>query len=115
MLGAVLLCAGEHFALWSSLGQQVYLLNTRFGKSHVRLLTDGKKKEFLCGKFEKGVGILLSAQGVNMHMRAEELSECLSVKELVSEERLEKRLREIGVEASRRGGEYVSTMLVMTC
>jgi len=115
LTGAVLLCVGEYFALWSSIGQPVYLLNTRFGRSHIRLLTDGKQEQFLCGKLQNGVGIFVPSSGVSQQMRAEELAECLAVKALTGEERLEKRLRELGEKAATRGAEQVSTMLVVTC
>ena len=113
--GAVLCCVGEYFALWSSVGQQVFLLNTRFGRPNARLLTDSQREQFLCGRLQTGVGILLPASGVSQQMRTEELAECLAVKTLGDEIRLEKRLREIGGEAARRGAERVSSMLVMTC
>lgn len=115
LTGAALLCVGEYFALWSSLGQPVYLLNTSFGRSHIRLLIDGQNDQFLCGKFQKGVGILVPAKDLSLQMKAEELAECLKVKDIQDEERVEKRLREIGMEAAKRGAEHVSTMLVMTC
>lgn len=115
LTGAAILCVGEYFALWSSLGQQVYLLNTSFGRSHIRLLTDGQNEQFLCGKFQKGVGIWVQAKDLCLQMKTEELAQCLKVKDIRDEERLEKRLREIGMEAAKRGAEHVSTMLVMTC
>ena len=113
--GAVLICAGEYFALWSSPGQQVFLHNTRFGRPNVRLLTDGKQEQFLCGKLQKGVGILVPAFKVGQQIGKAELAECLAVKTLTDEKRLEKRLREIGEEAARRGAEQVSSLLVVTC
>ena len=115
LTGAALLCVGEYFALWSSLGQPVYLLNTSFGRSHIRLLIVGQNDQFLCGKFQKGVGILVPEKDLSLQMKAEELAECLKVKDIQDEERVEKRLREIGMEAAKRGAEHVSTMLVMTC
>ena len=115
LTGAAILCVGEYFALWSSHGQQVYLLNTGFGRSRIRLLARGQGEQFLCGRLQKGVGILVPAEGIGLRLGSEELAQCLKVKELHDEERLEKRLREIGIEAARRGAEHVSTMLVMTC
>lgn len=115
LTGAAILCVGEYFALWSSLGQPVYLLNTSFGRSHIRMLTDGQNEQFLCGKFQKGVGVWIPTKDLCLQMTIEELAQCLKVKNIRDEERLEKRLREIGMEAAKRGAEHVSTMLVMTC
>lgn len=115
LTGAAILCVGEYFALWSSFGQPVYLLNTSFGRAHICLLTDGQNEQFLCGKFQKEVGIWVPAKDLSLQMKAEELAQCLKVKNIHDEERLEKRLREIGTEAAKRGAEYVSSMLVMTC
>ena len=115
LTGAVLLCVGEIFALWSSPGQQIYILNIRFERSQIRLLADGKKENILCGKIQKGVGIFIPTSGMSLQMKAEELKECLAVKILTDEERIEKRLREIGAEAVKRGAEYASSMLVVTC
>ena len=113
--GAVLLCVGEYFALWSSLRQQVFLHNTRFGRPNVRPLTEGKEEQFICGKLQKGVGILVPAFKVGQQIGTAELAECLALKTLTDEKRLEKRLREIGEEAARRGAEQVSSLLVVTC
>lgn len=115
LTGAVILCVGEYFALWSSLGQPVYLLNTSFGRSHIRMLTDGQNEQFLCGKFQKGVGVWIPTKDLCLQMKTEELVGCLKVKDIHDEGKLGKRLREIGTEAVKRGAEHVSTMLVLTC
>lgn len=115
LTGSVLLCVGEYFAIWNSLGQQVFLHNTRFGRPNVRLLAEGQQEQFLCGKLQKGVGILVPAFKVGQQIGTAELAECLALKTLTDEKRLEKRLREIGEEAAKRGAEQVSSLLVVTC
>ena len=89
LTGAVLFCAGEYFALWGSLGQQVILHNTRFGRPNVRLLAEGQQEQFLCGKLQKGVGILVPAFKVGQQIGTAELAECLALKTLTDEKRLE--------------------------
>lgn len=115
---SVLLCAGDSFFLWRKGTQKIWLLNTRFGKPHSRMLLAEDEQgdgEMLSGEFESGVGILLATHGFGEGIVDEQLNACLAVKELDKENKIEKRLKELGEESERKGKKHVAAVLVVTC
>lgn len=99
------LCVEHEFLLFQGGQATAYVINTRFGRSHIRPigqtgeqdnLREGAEWKVLRGRLEKGVGILLANQGFLQGISMQQLQEVLVVQELRTEEQLERRLRELG-------------------
>ena len=114
----VLLCVGNFFFLWGRGRQKAWILNARFGKSCGHLLLGEKERkrgELLHGEVEKGVGILLTTGEFGEFVSEEQLVECLAVKTLDKESKVEKHLKELGDENVRKGKKHGTAVLVVTC
>lgn len=113
----MVLCIGECFLVWGMGGQRLWLLNTRFGKPHFRCLlheeTEGDSN-VLSGILEPGVGLLSANMSLFAGVSKEQILDCLAVKKLDGELRLQKRLQELGEEAAGKGKEHPAAVLVVT-
>lgn len=130
---SVILCVGSYFVLWNRGRHQVCLLNTRFGRPRLRCLAgDGETafpdsglqgpgeipavlEECLAGELQESVGILLGTEDLYETISPQELASCLVIGELNCQDRVDRRLKELGEEAYRRGGEHTGAMLIVTC
>lgn len=109
---ALLVCMGEYFVLWGRGAGTVYLLNYRLGKPHVRVLPEAAAGNILCGEFRKHTGILLATADFCNAVPSEKIAECLDMKELACEERVQRHIKELGDLAVRKGGQHVECVLV---
>lgn len=112
---SVVICVGKYFALWNCGEQQIILLNTRFGRPNVRSIGKAGEETLVCGEAEGEVGILLGSADFCQKVSRLQMAGCLAVEELQHEERIQKRLKELGEEALRKGGKHVAAMLVKLC
>lgn len=114
----VLLCVGNLFFLWGKGQQRIWLLNTRFGRPHHRCLLDAgmvEDGEIVSGSLECGVGILAADESFLRKLTGEQIVNCLMLKELNQETKLQKRLKELGEAAARKGEKHLGAMLIVTC
>lgn len=128
-----LLSMGERFLLFNRGEQNAYLLNRRFERVHCRCLTGqekpgmgenlqeaeqkpgiGESLQLLSGEMETGIGLLLATEDFSRKLSRNQLEECLSVKEMERTENVKGRLRELGEEAARKGGQHMGTVLLLT-
>lgn len=123
----VLLCVGRSFVFWRK-GISVWLLNCRFGRNHYRSLFGGNTVqrgmrnigersggESITGILEPGIGILAATEDFFNNLTGEQIANCLAVKELNQEIKLQKRLGELSQEAKRKGAKHPTAMLIVTC
>lgn len=108
------LCVEHEFLLYQGGQATAYVINTRFGRSHIRPIGQTREQDnlrasverrVLRGRLEKGVGILLANQSFLKGITLQQLQEVLVVQELRTEEQLERRLRELGRYGARLGEE----------
>ena len=111
----VLFGAQECFWIWSQGAQKVYLLNSRFGRPHAKCIVGEEEVCVWSGELQQGVGILVATEDFCSRISQEQLQECLAVTELDSEERVQKRMDELGRKACQLGGQHVAAMLAVTC
>lgn len=97
-------CVGESFLLFYRGRQRIWLINTSFGRAYTDRI--GADSEVFCveeGILEPDVGLLM-AVGRGCFSDVERMmGEGLSVREVLTEEQMEKHLRELLEEAARRG------------
>lgn len=101
---AGLLCVGERFFLFYRGRQRIWLINTSFGRAHTDRI--GKDSETLCveeGILEPDVGLLLAVGKEGFLIEERMMGEGLFVREVLTEEQMERHLRELAEEAVRRG------------
>lgn len=113
----ILLGVGGRFLLFCRGAQKAYLLNRRFEHVHCKCLTEQEKREdlqIISGEMECGIGLLLATEDFVERVTAQQLKECLSVKELARTANRKGRLRELGEEAARQGGRHMGAILLLT-
>lgn len=98
----LLLAAGQNLLLMGG-GQQVYLINTSYGRGHAELLQPDFR-----GILEAGAGILLATPAFAENLRLDRLGKALCPGELKEEAQMERRLRELAEQAlqeAEQGGD----------
>lgn len=110
-----ILCVEDSFCLFYRGPQRIYLANTCFGRPHIKRLdrADGRLT-MERGNMQPELGLLFATESFCETLTEQALREVLSVKETDREERLERRLRELGEEAARRGGRDLAAVFVRT-
>ena len=119
---AGILCADHQFVLWKRGNFEIDLLCTRFGRPLAKKILQENQEDSLLvlnGVLEEGVGLLIMNSRMYEHYTDRELQECLNVKDLCGEERMQKRLKELGEEAKEKakekGGQQPAALLVVSC
>lgn len=98
----LLLAIGGNLLLMGG-GQQVYLINTSYGRGHAELLQPDFR-----GILEAGAGILLATPAFAENLRLDRLGKALCPGELKEEAQMERRLRELAEQAlqeAEQGGD----------
>lgn len=109
-----LICIDSSLLLFHRGQPELYLLNSRFGKSNVRRLSAGREAlELQYGEIQKGAGILLATRDFCERVGEQDLRECLAVGEIHTKEQADKRLRELGGEAERRKAKNAAAVLAL--
>lgn len=96
------------FWIFSKGNCEGYLLNRRFQKKNISSIKLSKKMQemnWLQGKVQHKLGILICTAGFLANLEKEEIVEVLIPNGEVSEERLQKRLTELWKESSKRGND----------
>ncbi len=88
-----ILMVEQWFCLFGEGSMQVYLVNRRFNRKHMRPVTG--KTEWYSGEIQKKVGLLLCTPDFLEGMEAEAATEILLPEGDLKEERIQKRLREL--------------------
>lgn len=115
---AGVVCVQNQFMIWGRGGVRIVLLNTSFGHAHTKLLLEESQSqmpELYTGVLESGVGILVAESCFGKYVTDESLKECLEIKELTSEKRMQKRLKELGEAAHGKEGESGAALMVLAC
>lgn len=114
---AGILCVDDIFIMAYRGTPAVYLINTAFGRVRLsRLNEEGEKGRLTVkmGIVEPDVGLLLATEGFCRHVTEGMIKEGLFVREIVTEEQLEKRLAELGKEGETRGGSGIGAVALQT-
>ncbi len=111
----VLLCVGNSFLLWNRGKLRTYFLNSRLGKNKVSCVAKDAEEELITGILQENVGILSVSDGIYERMSVEEIGQCLAVQALKDEAGMQRRLKELGEGACRKGGRHVGAMMLVTC
>lgn len=113
---AGVLCVGERFFLFYRGRQRIWLINTSFGRAYTdRIGADG---EVFCveeGVLEPDVGLLLAVGREGLPDVERMVREGLSVREVLTEEQMERHLRELLAESARRGESDMAAVFLRSC
>ena len=112
---AGMLCADENVILFGRGRHRIFLLNTMFGKGHVRELSgerDSSGLWFWEGAMESNVGILLTSQDFGNCLSPQLLQQVLNVNEAFTQEQADKRLKELAREGERAGGRNMAAVVL---
>lgn len=90
------ICIGNEFLMFYHGDARFYIINTRFGKNHVKAVSLAGAQGVIRGSLEKGVGILMPNHNFMNGISQRQLQEILNVQELKVEAQLERRLHELG-------------------
>ncbi len=109
-----ILCIGEVFLSFSQDGAKIILCNTGFGRPVLSEIgaEDGTGLHFWRGTMESGIGILLAPDGFCKNIPMEDMAHCLDVKAIRDSGQAQKRVRELGCMAERRGGRNMAALLL---
>lgn len=112
---AGIFCVGWDFFLFCRGEHKIYLINTGFGRAHARQFW-AKDSGFLFQRavLQPDVGLLVAAAPFWRRITEQMIRESLSVREVVTEEQMRKRLCELGGEAQRQGGKDMAAVFVRT-
>lgn len=108
-------CVGERFLLYYRGERKIYFVNTSFGRAHGRWL--GEESEELrieTGILQPDIGLLFAASSFWEHITERTVKEVLAVREVRTEEQMQKHLNELGKEAARLGGRNVAAVFLRT-
>ena len=106
---AGIILQGEMFWMFQKNEMKIWVLNSRFQKSHMREMTERIREEgekgILTGRIQKGVGILLETGSLCEMLQKEEIKECLAVSDIRADDQLKRRLKELDRLAMERRKE----------
>lgn len=108
-------CVGDSFCLFYRGSQRIYLANTGFGKPYLKRLD--KDSEALLterGTLQTDLGLLFAVEPFYEGLTEQMIREVLSVREVWSEGRLDRHLRELGEEAARQGKRNMAALCIRT-
>lgn len=108
-------CVGESFFLYYRGEQKIYLINTGFGRVHVKRL--GTESEAFCvemGSLQPDIGLIFATTSFWERITEQMIKEALFVREVVTEEQMQKHLNELGEEAQRREGRDMAALFIRT-
>lgn len=110
-----ILCVEGSFCLFYRGPQRIYLTNTSFGRPYIKRLDKADGRPVMeRGNMQPGLGLLLATETFCEKLTEQALRDVLSVRETDKEERLERRLRELGEESARRGGKNLAAVVIRT-
>lgn len=116
-----ILCANDHFLIFTRGKQHIYLLNKGFGQSRMQDLSESLKGAqpssvsliMSQGILQRDVGLLFGTDTFHRLLPENEIRECLYVEELNRSEQVRKRLQELGNRAETLGGRDMAAVLLL--
>lgn len=112
---AGILCVGEEFFCFCRGEQRIYLINTGFGRAHMkRLGTESEELFVQRGILQPDIGLLFAVGSLWKYVTEQMIKEGLSVREVLMEEQVRKHLNELGEEAQRQGGKDMAAVFIRT-
>lgn len=113
-MASIFVMGDECFYAWCGM-PEIWLLNDCFGRLHRKRLAAWSGE--LCFRrvgLEPGVGVLLGSAAFFDNLPEPVLKECLAVRELRGQGRVERRLTEAAREARRRGADDFAVAIIVT-
>lgn len=112
---AGIFCVGEEFIYFCRGEQRIYLINTGFGRAHIRRLgMEGRGLFFQRGTLQPDIGLLFAVGSFWERVTEQMMKEGLAVWDVVTEEQMSRHLNELGEEAQRQGGKDMAAIFVRT-
>ncbi len=112
-----MLLVGQCFVMVQKGGLGAKLLNQKNHRSHCRSFVGrevpGEEISVRRGRIQKGVGVLLTTAVFDEGIGDVTVEECLEVRSLRSQERLERQLRELGTAVAAKGAGCVGAVLIV--
>lgn len=117
-----ILCADDHFLIFTRGKQHIYLLNKGFGRSRMQDLSEeltgvqSFSSDLILsqGILQRDVGLLFGTGTFHAMLTDNEIRECLYVDELYRPEQANRHLRELGHRAEAQGGRDMAAALLLT-
>ena len=111
-----MICVGDALCFFYQGKQRICLLNKLFERDHIKRLNAPDQPEermvFQQARIQAGAGLLLGTESFFEAFGREELEECLEIQVMDREERMQKRLQELGKETIRRGQSSVAVIWI---
>ena len=114
---AGIMCIGNDFLIFCEGAVQFLLCNTYFGHPSLQQIGgDGRSESgelrFRRGRMESDIGILLASEGFCQKLSPKELRNCLAVKDIKDTAQTQKRIKELGSAAEKKGGSDMAALLL---
>ncbi len=111
-----MLCVGHYFQMFQKGVYGISLLNSRYQHAHCCdvMAEEADRLYIRDGEIEKGVGILLATKEFRHIVLHNEIEECLNIRELRSQDRMDKRLKELGTLGEERKGKNMGAVLLVS-
>lgn len=112
-----ILCVEDKFLMYSAGDVKNSLCNMGFGRPKLHEIkvtpeTGNARLQIQKGKMETNIGILLASDSFYRQISQDELENCLAVESIISPVQAQKRIRELGRAAERRGGRDMAAILL---
>ena len=114
---AGIFCAGSSFQIFQKGKAQICILNDRNHHANCRKLQMNVSPEKIAvqrGILQRNVGILLTSEGFHAAVPHRIIEECLQVREMNSQNRVETRLRELGGFGEESAGRNMGAVLLVS-
>ena len=117
-----ILCFDDMFLIFSQRNHRIYLLNKGFGQSCIQdlsreMTTKPNTSDSLVlrqGILQGDVGILFATETLCTQLTAQEIQECMYVKEIHTENQANRHLQELGGRAEALGGQNMAAAFLLT-
>lgn len=112
---AGILCIGESFLIFTEGEVKITLCNIGFGRPLLHEIGENdreRRMQIQMGSMEVGIGILLASESFYRNVPRADMQNCLSVKEINDSRQTQKRIRELGGMAEKRGGRGMGALLL---
>lgn len=104
-----ILVTSNDFCLFYNGNIRAYLINQRFWKSHIRLLTSNtleqEKMQFISGRLQERLAILIGTDSFYSNLTEKQIADCFTVREVFTERQVENRFLELYEESIKQGNK----------
>lgn len=114
---AGIMCIGNDFLLFYKGAVQFFLCNTYFGHPSLQRIGEegrngSEELQFRRGRMESDIGILLASESFCRKLSPGELRNCLAVQDITDASQTQKRIKELGSAAEKKGGRNMAAILL---